>query len=140
MRPEEGNTPIPVVDGYLPVDGLDQKPEMIDGLPIDPPELRSHPEGGTLVMTLLINDAGFVDRAVLEKSTLPDPFVEATQQGMALVRFTPGIKNGHPVKSRIRLEIRYQDTNLLNAVRNEKGQELAPPPPNFKPAPGAAGN
>lgn len=138
--PEEEDTSVISVDGYLASESLDQKPEMVDGLPIDPPELRSHPEGGTLIMTLLINDAGFVDRALLEKSTLPAPFVEATQRGMALVRFIPGIKNGRPVKSRIRLEIHYRDMNPSNTTRIERGQELAAPPSSLRPVPEAAGN
>lgn len=108
---------------------------------MDPPELRHLRQGGTLVMTLLIDESGLVIRALLERTDLPQAFVDATRQGMSLVRFTPGIKDGRPVKSQLRLEVRYRS---LDALEPEPGsaaeQPLRLPRPPFRPALSAEGN
>lgn len=131
----------PEIGGYLPSDALDQRPQMIEELPVDPPELRHLRQGGTLVMTLLIDESGLVIRALLERTDLPQAFVDATRQGMSLVRFTPGIKDGRPVKSQLRLEVRYRS---LDALEPEPGsaaeQPLRLPRPPLRPALSAEGN
>lgn len=95
-------------DAYRPSSQLDERPQVIADIPIDPPELRQHPEGGTMELTLWIGADGKVDDVTVGMTALPEVFVESAIRGFRSARFKPGLKDGAAVKSKLRIELNYQ--------------------------------
>ena len=90
---------------YLPTALLDVEPLVIQDIPSDPPELLGRTETGTIILTLLIGANGAVDDAVVESSDLPDIFAQVARRDFLGMRFNPGVRNGQPVPSTMRVEM-----------------------------------
>lgn len=86
---------------------LDFRPEILEDIPINPPELRDEPAGGSLVLRLWINAGGGVDAASIERSSLPPPFAKQAISAFKNAKFRPGEKAGIPVSSTMRVELNY---------------------------------
>lgn len=90
---------------YLPSD-LDVRPRL--RTPIDPPYPRvAPPDGGYLVLQLLISETGAVERVQVAVAD-PEGFFEQTAiEAFAAARFAPGMRNGIAVKSQTWIELRF---------------------------------
>ena len=62
---------------------------------------------GYVILRLLINEAGKVDEAIVVQSEPAGIFDLAARDAFGNILFTPGIKNGIPVKSQMMIEVRY---------------------------------
>lgn len=102
-RPAAADDPDSTV--YLPTDLLEVGPVVIEDIPGDPPELQGRSESGTMVLTLLINANGTVDQVIVESSDLPDIFAEVARRDFLTTRFSPGVRNGLPVPTEMRIEL-----------------------------------
>ena len=65
-------------------------------------------------LTLFIDEAGAVRKVMVApppnaEDALPAPFVEAAREAFLQARFTPGERQGMPVKSRIDVEVSFDD-------------------------------
>jgi hypothetical protein len=96
------------VNIYWPTTLLDVPPEVINDIPIDPPELRDHPEGGNLVLAVRIGLDGRVDGVEAESSSLPTPFIDSLTRHFLAARFYPGMRDGHVVRTFMRVEIKVR--------------------------------
>jgi protein TonB len=90
---------------YLPSD-LDVRPRL--RTPIDPPYPRvAPPDGGYLVLQLLISETGAVEKVNVAAAD-PEGFFEQTAiEAFAAARFAPGMRNGVAVKSQTWIELKF---------------------------------
>lgn len=63
---------------------------------------------GFVVLRLLINEAGKVDETIVVRSEPEGIFDSTARDAFGGALFTPGIKNGIPVKSQMMIEVRYR--------------------------------
>lgn len=71
------------------------------------PEAAGNLEG-YVILRLLINEAGKVDETVVVRSEPGGIFDSTARDAFGNALFTPGIKNGIPVKSQMMIEVRYR--------------------------------
>lgn len=101
---------------YFSASELDRRPIAL--LPVDPEIPDPAPPYATLVLlAILINETGSVDRVIPLTDTPGNPFRESAAAAFARARFAPGIRNGAAVKSRMLVEVRFE------AAKND-----SPPP------------
>jgi TonB family protein len=87
----------------------------LDGIPgplaqIDPeyPESAARRHlGGKVVVRLFIDEAGRVERVLTLRADPPGYFENSVQRAFGAARFTPGIRNGRPVKSQLTLAVSF---------------------------------
>lgn len=101
-------------DRYLARSQLDEPPAA--QAEIELPFPATAPLGSyRAVLTLFIDASGLVQRVRTERTEgagLPPSLDDAARQAFLAARFDPGVKNGQPVRSRIRVEVLYS-TELL---------------------------
>ena len=123
-------------DRYLSRSQLDQPPAAQSDIALPFPDTA--PLGSyRAVLTLFIDPTGQVQRVRTESAegtestegaSLPPSLDNAARQAFLAARFTPGVKDGQPVRSRIRVEVLYS-TELLaqrSASAGVAGGESAP--------------
>jgi hypothetical protein len=123
-------------DRYLTRSQLDQPPAAQADIALAFPDTA--PLGRyRAVLTLFIDATGQVQRVRTESAegpestegaSLPPSLDNAARQAFLAARFTPGVKDGQPVRSRIRVEVVYS-TELLpqrSASAGVAGGESAP--------------
>lgn len=114
---EQTNPPVappttitPQTDGhYWPGRTLDQKP--IPQAPVVIP----YPEGfisiahGHAILQLFINESGLVDRVEVVESEAPIEFTDIARRAFLNTRFTPGVKDRVQVRSKLKIEVGFQN-------------------------------
>jgi periplasmic protein TonB len=94
----------------LDVSELDRPPSLVASVPpAYPAELRRARIEGTVVLIFVLNESGRVEDPRVETSSRPEfepPALEAIRRW----RFKPGEKNGEPVRTYMRLPIRFRAT------------------------------
>lgn len=111
---------------YLPAEELDERPLIRTQVqPAFPPDAPV--ASGRVVLRLLISEAGAVDEAVAVQSDPPGVFDEAAMDAFASARFTPGRKDGHAVRSALKIELNF------GAGPSVLTQSLANNVPNWQP-------
>lgn len=90
---------------YLPSE-LDERPRL--RTPVDPPyPPAAPPDGGYLVLQLLISETGSVERVRVAVAD-PEGFFEQTAvEAFAAARFAPGMRGGVAVKSQTWIELKF---------------------------------
>ncbi len=103
---------------YYPAKQLDVYPQ-----PLEPVKLN-YPDGaaaqrldGILLLLLLIDEFGVVNDASVVEARPEGYFEEAALSIFRATRFSPAQKQGHPVKSRVLLQLRYSYGDSAGAVR-----------------------
>jgi hypothetical protein len=95
---------------YFPPSALTQKPLVKVDLPVDfalrAPQLPTE----DLILQLLINASGEIDRVVPENAQLPDEVLQALFEAFQNVQFHPGEINGTPVNSRLKISVHLDDS------------------------------
>lgn len=94
--------PVPVY--FFPAD-LEVPPRALTALPEEFPGLAGKTGAGRLVFSVLIDEQGRVDEVINESNSLTPEFVPPLREAIEKMRFTPGMKGGQPVKSRLRIEV-----------------------------------
>jgi TonB family protein len=64
---------------------------------------------GSVRIELYIDEAGRVERVQTLHAEPPGYFEASTQSAFLAARFTPGMKDGRPVKVKLRLEVKFGD-------------------------------
>ena len=85
---------------------LDQRPQIRVHVEPKFPALALVPTG-RVVLRLYVNEAGEMDEVAVESADTTGDFAEAARQAFAAARYTPGIKDGRPVKSLVRIEVLF---------------------------------
>ena len=91
---------------YFAASDLERRPAL--AAPISPEYPAEAPAGGGyLVLKLLINEIGTVDRVAVLVSDPEGAFDQAAVSTFGGARFTPGMRHGVPVKSQMTIELKY---------------------------------
>lgn len=94
---------------YHDVKELEIRPKILaDTIPIDPPELRNEPAGGTLILKLWISANGDVDLVRVESTSLPEVFKESAIQSFKAAKFEPGKRKGIAAAAIMPIELSYR--------------------------------
>jgi hypothetical protein len=92
---------------YFNASELERRPIAL--LPIDPVIPQPAPKHASLVvLAVLINETGNVDRVVPLTDNPGNPFRESAVAAFSRARFAPGLRNGAPVKSRMLVEVTFE--------------------------------
>jgi len=104
-----GAAPTPALrDGpiyHLPSE-LDRRPRLHTRVEPEYPRVAP-PEGGYVLLRLLISEQGTVERAVVIAASPEGAFEDAAVGAFSRGRFSPGMLRGVPVKSQVMIEARF---------------------------------
>lgn len=90
---------------YTSSNALDVQAVVVQDIAVDPPELAGRTETGAMVRVLLIGASGAVDDVQVESSNLPEVYTQIARRDFLGARFTPGLRNGQPVATAMRIEV-----------------------------------
>ncbi|MEN3295764.1 MAG: hypothetical protein V7642_5017 [Burkholderiales bacterium] len=107
-----GFLPIPATT-YYAANQLTKRPQAAAAIDLDPLQIHGVIATGKMVILLWINEHGTVDNVELEQSDLPSQFGEAALTAMRDARFVPGELNGRAVRSKLKIEVTYDDGREL---------------------------
>jgi len=99
-----------VRDEYLPRSQLTVAPVAQTPAILLPPPGQDDGVRRTGMVSLFIDEEGRVRRVESHEPLLPGPFEQAAREAFIGVRFSPGERDGQPVKSRIRVEVEFDGT------------------------------
>lgn len=99
---------------YYPASELDDPPRIVGEVDFDDAELASHPEGGSVVLRLLIDERGTVERVSIDETSVAPEITMAASAHFAAARARPGSLHGRAVKSTLLVEISYAPANIEN--------------------------
>ena len=102
---------------YVSAELLSTRPQAVDTVDIPYPEVDTPPLLVRLVLTLFIDEQGRVARVRAEDAGLPAAWARAAASAFEPARFTPGRRDGHAVKARIRIEVSFdaRSTSVVQA-------------------------
>ena len=104
-----GAAPTPALrDGpiyHLPSE-LDRRPRLHTRVEPEYPRVAP-PEGGYVLLRLLISEQGTVERAVVIAASPEGVFEDAAVEAFSRGQFSPGMLRGVPVKSQVMIEARF---------------------------------
>lgn len=90
---------------YFTPHELSRRPQAASDVQIDYPEESGSEEGGRIVLRLLINELGTVDRIVVETDDAPKTLEQLALGAFTHARFRPGMRDNRPVKSQMLVEV-----------------------------------
>lgn len=102
-------TPRPTESYYWPGRSLDQKPTPETAVVIPYPKGFVSITRGHAILQLFINESGQVDRVEVVESDAPLEFTDMARRTFLNTRFTPGVKDMVQVRSKLKIEIGFQD-------------------------------
>ncbi len=97
---------------YIPSRTLPVRPEPIGHIAIPYPETGNGREAGGMSLTLFIDEDGQVVHIDLEDPTVPPAFQQAAWTAFSQGRFRPGRLDDAPVKTRMRVEVLFEDGTI----------------------------
>lgn len=100
---------------YIPRPLLSSPPAPTSAVLIKTPLISTEPQRLVGVLSLYINEHGTVDHITSTGDELPPAFEQAAKTAFQLITFTPGQLDGHAVKSRIKVEVVFDNTPLSPA-------------------------
>lgn len=90
---------------------LEKRPEAISqAAPAYPPELRKAKIEGVVTLIFVLNEDGRVEEPRVETSSRPE-FEKPALEAIRKWRFKPGVKDGRPVRTYIRIPMRFRVTS-----------------------------
>ena len=111
---------------YYPADQLSVRPRALAEPLLDPDPLATIVASGEIAMTLWIDERGQVAELYVERSELPEVFVQTAAEAFRALRFAPGEIDGNPVGSVLHIAVRYDDERL--AGERDAAQQSAVEP------------
>jgi len=99
---------------YIPRPQLSVPPVAQAPLILAAPEGQFEPQRIAGILSLYIDESGQVHHVLAHGERMPAPFEEAARQAFMAMTFRPGQLNGQAVKSRIRVEVVFDDTPLTS--------------------------
>ena len=87
---------------------LDRQPRATKAVqPVYPPHLKKERITGSVVIVMIIDEEGLPNQVSIENST-HEAFSTAAIEAARQWRFEPGMKDGNPVKTRVRLPLSFE--------------------------------
>lgn len=103
---------------YYPAKQLDVYPQPLTAIRLDYPESAAKARvDGRLLVLLLIDEFGVVNDASVVEAQPAGYFEDAALAVFRSARFSPAQKQGHPVKSRVLLQVKYLYGESAGAAR-----------------------
>jgi len=103
---------------YYQAKQLDVYPQPLEPIKLNYPDRAAAQRlDGNLLLLLLIDEFGIVNDASVVEARPEGYFEEAALSVFRAMRFSPAQKQGHPVKSRVLLQVRYGYGDSERAVR-----------------------
>ena len=103
---------------YYPAKQLDVYPQPLTAIKLDYPDSAAAERiDGRVLMLLLIDEFGVVNEASVVEAHPEGYFEESTLSVFRAARFSPAQKQGHAVKSRVLLQVRFVFGENEGAVR-----------------------
>lgn len=105
---------------YLPYE-LDVRPQIRTR--VEPAYPRAAAvEGITAAFTarVFIDEEGRVERVLAPEKSVADPFAASVIEAFRAARYTPGIKDGKPVKSLLLIEVNFEAFETADNFRRER--------------------
>jgi periplasmic protein TonB len=103
---------------YYPSKQLDVYPQPLTPIRLDYPDAAASARvDGRLTVLLLIDEFGVVNDVSVAEAKPEGYFEEATVAVFRAARFSPAQKQGHPVKSRVMLQVKYLYGDSAGAMR-----------------------
>jgi periplasmic protein TonB len=97
-----------VKDDTFDVTDLEKRPEAVSQVaPAYPPGLRKAKIEGSVTLIFVLNEEGRVEDPRVEKSSRPE-FEKPSLDAIRKWRFSPGEKDGKPVRTYIRIPMRFR--------------------------------
>ena len=114
---------IPIGDPirYFLTHELDIRPQITTRTEPDyPPSALEKGVSVAFQLRLYIDETGRVERVVVPEHPESDLFAPAVVKAFLAARYTPGIKDGKPVKSLVLLEIKFETAVVPDTFRNNR--------------------
>lgn len=93
---------------FYPARQLDVLPRPLDDVPLRYPETAADQDlSGRVVLLILIDELGMVVEASVISADPPGVFEEAALESFSSVMFSPAIRHGRAVKSRLPVEVNF---------------------------------
>jgi hypothetical protein len=99
-------------EGYFPRSQLSVAPQPLAPVVVPFPDGAAHAVRYTTVLKLYIDEAGMVQRADVDGPPLSPVFEDAARTAFLAARFRPGQRDGHSVRSMVRVEVTFDSTPL----------------------------
>jgi protein TonB len=97
-----------IQDETFDVSELEKRPEAVSQVsPAYPPELRKAKIEGTVTLVFVLSEEGRVEEPRVENSSRPE-FEKPALEAIRKWRFRPGEKDGQPVRTYIRVPMRFR--------------------------------
>jgi TonB family protein len=111
--------PPPVADpAYYSARELDVFPVPREALRFEYPQrAASEKVSGTVLVTMLIDEAGTVESVVLERAEPAGYFEDAVRGVLGTMTFSPGWRDGRAVKSRVLLRVEFDSGAMTGTAR-----------------------
>lgn len=93
---------------YYPPNELDRKPEAVGEVQLVYPVNMPYVARSRVVLSLLIDERGEVDKVIVEAADAPTELEQLASRAFSGARFTPGMRDGAAVKSRLRVEVTFE--------------------------------
>jgi protein TonB len=98
----------PASSPYYPVRELDVRPGVTRNIEPEYPEAAARRSlSGKVVIRLYIDEKGSVERVETLRADPPGVFEQSAERAFRAAHFTPGMKAGRAVKTRMTIEVRY---------------------------------
>lgn len=94
---------------YLPASELDVRPQIASRVKPEYPKDLVSGTRGRVILELFIARDGRLDRVQVARAEPAGRFEESALKAFSTARFSPGIKNGIPFPSLMRIEVTYGD-------------------------------
>lgn len=92
---------------YFKASELDRRPQVVSDVQPEFPATDFIAVSGSVVLRLLLDEAGSVDRIQVERSELPNAFQESAVAAFSKATFAPGEVDNFAVKSELRIEVTF---------------------------------
>ena len=93
---------------YFTSDELDRRPKILAEVPLVYPVELPTIKRGHIVMALLIDETGRVDRVIVESADAPGELQALASSAFSNARFMPGQRANRAVKSRLKVEVTFE--------------------------------
>lgn len=106
---------------YFKAKELDRRPIAQSFVDTTFPGVEEYPSGGWAILTLWVNEAGFVDSVRVEESSFPKSLLDPVVDRYRGIMFSPAEKDGRKVRARMKILIEYPDvrSSLMGTARKK---------------------
>lgn len=104
-----------IFSSYFSIKELDAAPAIVRDIDLSSEEIQSRiSDGGKVILRLWIDETGHVVRAEPLSTEMPAIYAETAARAFMEAKFSPGIKNGKAVKSKINVVLVYPAVQRKN--------------------------